>query len=89
MPNNEGQYRIECDASYYATGAILSQQQADETWRPIAFASWTMTPAQRNYQVYDKEFLAVKNALDEWQRYIKGAPKVTEVITDHRNLEYY
>jgi RNase H-like domain found in reverse transcriptase len=67
MPNDEGQYQIECDASYYTTRAILSQKQADETWRPIAFASWTMTPAQRSYQVYDKEFLAVMNALNKWQ----------------------
>src|SRR5438477_2465905 len=65
MPNDEGQYRIECDASYYASGAVLSQEQPNSTWRPIAFASWTMTPAQQNYQIYDKEFLAVINALEE------------------------
>jgi hypothetical protein len=53
MPSNDGKYRVECDASYYATGAVLSQQQTDETWRLVAFASWTMSPTQRNYQVYD------------------------------------
>ena len=89
MPNDEGQYRIECDASYYASGAVLSQEQPDSTWRPIAFTSWTITPAQRNYQIYDKEFLAVINALEEWKRYIIEAPKTTEIITDHKNLEFY
>jgi len=88
-PNHAKQYQIECDASYYASGAVLSQEQPDSTWRPIAFASWTMTPAQRNYQIYDKEFLAVINALKEWKRYIIGAPKTTEIITDHKNLEFY
>jgi hypothetical protein len=67
MPNNSGQFRVECDASYYASGAILSQQQANDSWRPVAFASWTMSPAQRNYQVYDKEFLAIINSLMEWR----------------------
>jgi len=89
MPNDDGQYRVECDASYYASGAILSQQQPNNSWRPIAFASWTMTPAQRNYQIYDKEFLAIINALTEWRQYLLGAAKTFEIITDHRNLEYY
>ena len=89
MPNDEGQYQIECDASYYASGAILSQQQPDTTWRPIVFASWTMTPTQQNYQVYDKEFLGMINVLDEWRHYILGTPQPTEIITNHRNLEFY
>src|SRR5438477_2250632 len=57
--------------------------------RPIAFTSYTMTPAQLNYQIYDKEFLAIINALEEWKRYIIGAPKTTEIITNHKNLEFY
>src|SRR5438876_3678970 len=48
-----------------------------------------MTLAQRNYQIYDKEFLAVINALEEWKRYVIGASKTTEIITDHKNLEFY
>jgi len=89
MANDTGQYRVECDASYYATGSVLSQQQPDGTWRPIAFASWTMTPAQRNYQIYDKEFLAVINSLNEWRQYLLGTPETIEIFTDHRNLEYF
>jgi hypothetical protein len=89
MPNDNRQYKLECDASYYTTGATLSQQQPDETWRPIAFASWTMTPAERNYQIYDKEFLAIINSLSEWRHYLLGAAKQIEIFTDHRNLEYY
>jgi Integrase zinc binding domain/RNase H-like domain found in reverse transcriptase len=48
-----------------------------------------MTPTQRNYQIYDKEFLAIINALSEWRQYLLGAVKTFEIITDHRNLEYY
>ena len=89
MPTSDGQWRIECDASYYATGAILSQQQPDQTWRPVAFQSWTMSPAQRNYQIYDKELLAVINSIDKWRPYLLGATKSIEVFTDHKNLEFY
>ena len=89
MPRDEGQFRVECDASYYASGAILSQQQSDSTWRPIAFASWTMNPAQRNYQVYDKEFLAIIHSLTEWRKYLLGTKEPIDIVTDHRNLEYY
>jgi hypothetical protein len=89
MPSDDGKYRVECDPSYYALGSILSQQQPDEMWRPVAFASWTMSPAQRNYQVYDKEFLAIMHSLTEWRKYLLGTKHTVEVITDHRNLEYY
>ena len=58
MPNFEDKHKIKCDASYYATGSVLSQFQ-DRIWKPITFASWTMSPAQRNYQVYNKELLTV------------------------------
>ena len=83
MPNDDGQYRVECDVSYYASGAVLSQQQPDKSWRPIAFASWTMSPTQRNYQIYDKELLAVINALSEWRQYLLGSPQAIDVVTDH------
>ena len=89
MPSDDGQFRIECDASYYAVGAVLSQQQPDGIWKPVAFRSSTLTDAQRNYQIYDKEFLAIIEALSEWRQYLLGAKHTIDVVTDHRNLEYY
>ena len=49
------------DASGYAIGGILSQEQ--EKWKPIVFLSGTMQPAERNYKIYDKELLAIIEAL--------------------------
>ena len=89
MPNDKGQYQVECDASYYTSGTVLSQQQPNESWQPIPFALWMMAPAQRNYQIYDKELLTVINALDKWRQYLLGSPQVIDVVTDHQNLEYY
>jgi hypothetical protein len=89
MPMSDGQWKVECDASYYATGAISSQQQPNQTWRPVAFQSWTMSPAQWNYQIYDKELLAVINSITEWRPYLLGTSQPIEVFTDHKNLEFY
>ena len=49
LPNKKGRFMIKCDASDFATGAILSQEQEDRTYKPIAFISHSMTPAEWNY----------------------------------------
>ena len=89
MPSNDGKYRVEADSSDYATGAILSQEQPDGKWRPVAFLSKTLSETERNYQIYDKEMLAVMRALYEWRQYLLGAKQVFEIWTDHKNLEYF
>ena len=58
----EGKFRVETDASGHAIGGILSQEQ-DGKWKPIAFSSRTMQPAEQNYEIYDKELLAIVEAL--------------------------
>ena len=48
-----------------------------------------MSPAERNYQIYDKEMLAVIEALREWRQYLIGAAAPVEVWSDHLNLTYF
>ena len=62
LPRREGKFRVEIDASGYAIGGVLSQKQ-DGKWKPIAFLSRTMQPAERNYKIYNKELLAIVEAL--------------------------
>jgi hypothetical protein len=88
MPNEKGQFRIEADSSNYTIGAILSQQQNDK-WHPIAYLSKSFTKTQRNYEIYDKEMLAIMLSLKEWRHYLIGAEQVFEVWTDHQNLQYF
>jgi hypothetical protein len=76
------------DASGYAMGGVLSQEQQGK-WLPIAFLSWTMIPAERNYEIYDKELLAIIEALKVWRQYLLDAKEQFEVWTDHENLKYY
>jgi len=89
MPNEDGKYQVEANSSDYATWAILSQEQADGKWKPVAFHSKTLSETERNYQIYDKEMLAVMRALGEWRQYLLGAKQAFEIWTDHKNLEYF
>ena len=50
------------DASEHAIGGVLSQEQ-DGKWKLIAFLSRTMQPAERNYEIYNKELLAIVETL--------------------------
>lgn len=88
IPNFDDPLRLETDASAYAIGAILSQQQ-DSQWRPIAFMSKALNPTQRNYEVYDRELLAIMLALEEFRRYLLDAKHPFEIWTDHANLQYF
>jgi len=65
--NPQLQYRMETDASKYAYGAVLSQKQESNKRHPVAFMSKSMTPAERNYDVGDKEMLAIIKPLDHWR----------------------
>ena len=56
---------------------------------PISFISKTLSPAERNYKIYDRELLAIIRALEEWRHYIQGSPHTTIVLSDHKNLTYY
>jgi len=57
--------RVETDASEYATGGVLSMKCEDEKWRPVAFISKSLNKAERNYEIYDREMLAIIRCLDE------------------------
>jgi len=67
---------------------VLSQEQ-DGKWRPIAFLSRTIQVAEKNYEIYDKELLAIVEALAKWRQYLLDAAEPFEVWMDHENLEYF
>jgi hypothetical protein len=57
---------VETDASDFALGAILSQYQEDNLLHPVAFYSRKFTSSEINYDVYDKELLAIITAFEQW-----------------------
>ena len=89
MPDQTKLFQIETDASKYATGAVLAQLDSNGDRHPVSFISKTFSPAERNYEIYDRELLAVIRALEEWRYYIQGSPHTTIVLSDHKNLTYY
>jgi hypothetical protein len=89
IPDSTKPYRIECDASDYATDAILSQQSDDNLWHPVAYLSKAMTAAERNYDIHNKELLAVVHAFDTWQHYLEGTTHFIDVFSNHSNLTYF
>ena len=80
---------IETDASDYALATILSTvSPTDNEVHPIAFHSRTFTPPKLNYNVHNKELLAIFEAFKIWCHYLEGSPTPIDMVMDHKNLEY-
>ena len=75
---------VTCDASSVAVGACLSQLHQGEE-RPIAFASRTLTPAERRYSASEREALACMWACEHWNFYVYG--RRFTLVTDHQALK--
>jgi hypothetical protein len=87
-PDPSRQYLLNTDASGFAIAAVLSQQQPDGAIRPVAYYSRKMNAAEKNYDVHDKELLAIVMAVRHWRCYLDGSPHPTKVFTDHKGLQW-
>jgi len=88
-PDRNLPFIVETDSSNFAIGSILSQTlPKDNKTHPIAFYSRSLTPAERNYPIYDKELLAIISSLENWRRLLKGTSIPFTIFSDHRNLLY-
>jgi hypothetical protein len=83
------QFKLEVDASGYTIGAVLMQRQEDGKRHPVGFYSATLNDAERNYDIYNLELLAVVRFLENWGTYLAGSPHKVVVFTDHMNLQYW
>jgi len=88
-PDIDKKMRVEVDASDYATGGVLSMECEDGLWRPVAFLSKLLNETERNYEIHDKEMLAIIRGLEAWRHLLEGAQSKFEIWTDHKNLEYF
>ncbi len=89
MPKLEQPFELEVDTSNYAIGATLNQKDELGRWHPVAYYSTTLSETERNYDIYDKELLAVIKSLRHWRTYLAGAPHQIVIHTDHSNLLYW
>ena len=83
------EFRVEADALNYATGEVLSIKCSDELWRLATFIFKSLSNTERNYEIYDKEMLAVVRCLEAWRHFLEGTTIKFEIWTDHKNLEYF
>ena len=80
---------VETDASDYAIAGILSITLDDGQIHPVAFYSRTLTALELNYDTHDKELLAIFEAFRIWCHYLEGSATPVDVVTNHKNLEYF
>ena len=81
-PDVDRPFVVETDSSGFGLGAVLSQKFDDKLLHPVGFLSRSLSPAERNYDIHDKELLAVKAAFEEWRHLLEGASFKIVVFTD-------
>ncbi len=87
VPNQ--QLVVETNTSDYAIAAILSIYLEDGKIHPIAFLSQSLHNAELNYNTHDTELLAIFEAFKYWYHYLEGSMDPIDIVTDHKNLEYF
>ncbi len=88
-PDPNIRFVVEVDATTLGVGAILFQWKGEPpVLHPCAYFSKKLSPAEQNYEVGNRELLAIKLALEEWRHWLEGTQHPFVVITDHKNLQY-
>jgi len=88
-PDIDKKMRMEVDALDYTTGGVLLMECEDGLWRLVAFLFKSLNETERNYEIHDKEILAIIRRLKSWRHLLEGAQSKFEIWTDHKNLEYF
>ena len=80
---------IKTDASDYVSEGILLQYNENDVLHPVAYFFKKHSPAECNYEIYNKELMAIIRAFKEWRPELEGSLTSVKVITDHKNLKYF
>jgi hypothetical protein len=73
----------------YVSAGVLSQYDNDNVLHPMAYFSKKHSPAEYNYEIYDKELMAIIRAFEEWHPKLQCVINPIHVLSDHKNLEYF
>jgi len=78
---------LEVDASTHALDTLVSQLDPEGKMHPIH--SWKFTPAQLNYDIYNKEMLAIIDSLEHYRYLFEGLGQQIMIYSDHYNLLWF
>ena len=67
----------------------MSQYDDNGVLHPVAYFSKKHSPAECNYEIYDKELMAIIRCFEEWRPELESMPHPIRVLSDHKNLEYF
>jgi hypothetical protein len=80
---------LEIDVSDYAIGAICSQPDDLGILHPLGYFSRKLKDTELNYNIHNKELLAIMDSLHKWSTYCKSIQYPITILSDHKNLEYW
>ena len=80
---------VETDVLDHAIAAILLVTTLNAEIQPVAFHSRSLHDTKKNYDIHDKELLAIFEAYKIWRHYLEGSGRPIDTVTDHKNLEYF
>ena len=80
---------METDASNYVSAGVMLQYDADGILHPVVFFSKKQLPAECNYEIYDKELMAIIRCFEEWRAELESSPHLIRVLSDPKNLAYF
>ena len=88
-PDLDKEMRVEADASDLATGGVLSIKCENEKWRLVAYISNSLNKAKINYEIHNKEMLAIIRCLEAQRNFLESTKSQFKIWADHKNLEYF
>ena len=89
VPDLDKKIRMKVNVSDYITGGVLSMECENERWKPVVFLSKLLNKTEKNYEIHNKEILAIIRRLENWRHLLKGIHFKFEIWTDYKNLEYF
>jgi hypothetical protein len=89
FPDTSKPFILETDASDFAVAGVISQDDDSGVLHPVSFYSRKLSPAEINYEIHDKELLAIIVCFEQWRHLLLGSKHPITVFTDHKNLVYF
>ena len=88
-PNLGKKIRIKVKILDYIIKEVLSMKCEDGWWRPVAYLSKSLNKIEKNYEIHNKEMLAIIRELKNWRHLLEDVKFKSKVQTDYKKLEYF